>query len=73
MPFKPCGAAQAISGHQQQYEVHILRPGNTAPLETLFCWHGFIYVRVTPTGKTGFKGTLESIVGLKLGYHAHAV
>lgn len=27
-----------ISGGQLQYEDHILRPGNTEPLETLFCW-----------------------------------
>ena len=35
-------------------------------METLFCWHGFIYVRVTSTGFTGFKGTLDSIVGLEI-------
>jgi hypothetical protein len=55
-----------ISGGQQQYENHILRAGNPTPLETLFCWHGFIYVRVTPKGNTGFKGTIDSIVGLEI-------
>ncbi len=56
-----------ISGGQLQYEDHILRPGNTAPLETMFCWHGFQYVRVTPYGNhTGFSGTLDSIIGLEI-------
>ena len=55
-----------ISGGQQQWENHLLQPGSTEPLETLFCWHGIIYVRVTPTGNTGFKGTLDAIVGLEI-------
>eukprot|EP01047_Picozoa_sp_COSAG01_P071226 COSAG01_NODE_10999_length_2030_cov_1.718281_1_plen_629_part_01 len=55
-----------ISGGQLQLESHILRAGNASPLETLFCWHGFIYVRVTPVGNTSFKGALDSIVGLEI-------
>ena len=53
-----------ISGGKQQYENHVLRAGNTDPLTTLFCWHGFQYVRVTPAGDTGFTGALDAIVGL---------
>ena len=30
------------------------------------CWHGFQYVRVTPTGRTGFTGGLDAIVGLEI-------
>ena len=52
---------------EQQHEVHVLRPGNTAPLETLFCWHGFQYVRVSGSGgATGFAGGLDDIVGLEI-------
>ena len=53
-----------ISGHTQQTENHILRDNNDKAIRTLFCWHGFQYVRVTPVGDSGFKGTLDSIVGL---------
>ena len=44
----------------------MLRAGNTDPLTTLFCWHGFQYVRVTPAGDTGFTGALDAIVGLAI-------
>ena len=64
----PSGGADTypkISGGQQQFENHVLRAGNTEPLTTLFCWHGFQYVRVTPGsgGTTGFTGALDAIVG----------
>jgi hypothetical protein len=65
-PPPPSGGADTypkISGGKQQYENHILRAGNTEPLTTLFCWHGFQYVRVTPGGATGFTGALDAIVG----------
>jgi hypothetical protein len=39
-PTPPNGTWPQISG-KVQTEHHVLRPGNTAPLETLFCWHGF--------------------------------
>ena len=55
-----------ISGSTQQYENHVLRSGNTSPLRTLFCWHGFQYVLVTPTGETGFTGTLNALVALEI-------
>ena len=55
-----------ISGGQQQFENHVLRAGNANPLTTLFCWHGFQYVRVTPSGDTGFTGALDAIVGLAI-------
>jgi hypothetical protein len=55
-----------ISGGQQQFEIHVLRPGNNAVLETLFCWHGFQYVLVSSVGLTGFKGLLDSLVGLEI-------
>ena len=55
-----------ISGGKQQYENHVLRAGNTDPLSTLFCWHGFQYARVTPLGDTGFTGALDAIVGLAI-------
>ena len=38
----------------------------TAPLETLFCWHGFQYVRVSSKGNTGFTGALNDLVGLEI-------
>ena len=44
----------------------MLRAGNAGPLTTLFCWHGFQYVRVTPGGDTGFTGALDAIVGLAI-------
>jgi hypothetical protein len=62
----PTGAVATypkISGGKQQYENHVLRAGNAEPLTTLFCWHGFQYVRVTPGGQTGFTGGLDAIVG----------
>eukprot|EP01052_Picozoa_sp_SAG31_P044670 SAG31_NODE_7875_length_1576_cov_1.593771_1_plen_334_part_00 len=55
-----------ISGGAQQYENHILRTGNHRPLTTLFCWHGFQYVRVHSTGSTGFKGGIDDIVGMEI-------
>lgn len=55
-----------ISGPVQQYENHILRAGNSEPLGTLFCWHGFQYVRVTPSGDTGFTGELDAIVAVEI-------
>ena len=51
-----------ISGATQQYENHTLQAGNRDPLTTLFCWHGFQYVRVTTTGATGFAGTLAALL-----------
>jgi hypothetical protein len=60
------GTFPAISGGEQQYENHVLRAGNGADLETVFSWHGFQYVRVAPNGTTGFKGALDSIVGLEI-------
>lgn len=55
-----------ISGGKQQYENHVLRAGNPDPIGTLFCWHGFQYVRVTAGGDTGFTGGLDAIVGLAI-------
>lgn len=55
-----------ISGSVQQYENHVLRAGNNAPITTLFCWHGFQYVRVTPGGNTSFTGDLDAIVALEI-------
>ena len=52
-----------ISGGEQQYENHVLRAGNAEPLTTLFCWHGFQYVRVMPSGDTKFTGAVDAIVG----------
>ena len=52
----------ATSG-TNQIENHILRSGNENAITTLFCWHGFQFVRVSTAGNTGFKGTLNSIVG----------
>jgi hypothetical protein len=54
----------AISGYKQQNENHILRNGNSAPIETIFCWHGLQYALVTPIGDTTFSGRLDAIVGL---------
>eukprot|EP00937_MAST-01D_sp_MAST-1D-sp2_P002408 g2408.t1 len=56
----------AISGDKQQYENHVLRSGNTAPIETIFCWHGFQYALVSPAGDTAFSGQLDSIIGLEI-------
>jgi len=55
-----------ISGSVQQYENHVLRSGNSNPLGTLFCWHGFQYVRVTPSGDTGFTGALDALVAIEI-------
>ena len=33
---------------------------------TLFCWHGFNFVRVSPAGDTTFSGALDAIVGLEI-------
>eukprot|EP00039_Didymoeca_costata_P030726 m.31059 g.31059 ORF g.31059 m.31059 type:complete len:1152 (-) comp8275_c0_seq1:33-3488(-) len=60
-PFVP-----TISGKRQQFENHILRANKTDAIETVFCWHGFQYVRVTPTGSTGFSGALDAIIGIVL-------
>ena len=67
-PLPPAGNGTfpAISGRKPQFENHVLRAGNTADLETLFCWHGFQYVRVSSTGNTGFRGGLNDIVGLAI-------
>ena len=54
------------AGNKEQYENHILSADHTKPLETLFCWHGFQYVRVSSEGRTGFKGGLHDIVGLEI-------
>jgi alpha-L-rhamnosidase len=50
--------------HASQTENHTLRAGNADPITTLFCWHGFQFVRVSSVGDTGFEGGLDSIVGL---------
>jgi alpha-L-rhamnosidase len=50
----------------QQYENHILVHGNTEPLTTLFCWHGFQWVRVDSVNNTGFTGSLDALVGLEI-------
>ena len=55
-----------ISGQVQQYENHVLRAGNSKPLSTLFCWHGFQYVHVTPGGDTGFTGELDALVAVEI-------
>ena len=60
------GTWPQISGSKQQYENHVLRATNANDLQTLFCWHGFQYVRVSPTGATGFAGGLDDIVGLEI-------
>ena len=54
-----------ISGRRQQFENHLLRPGNAQPLETVFCFHGFQYVRVDCFGETGFSGELSSVTALE--------
>ena len=56
----------AAQGKGQQFEDHILRSGNEADLETLFCWHGFVYAKVTATGNTTFGGAIDSLVGLEI-------
>jgi hypothetical protein len=56
----------AISGGKQQYENHVLRAGNLAPITTLFCWHGYQFVRVSPGGDTTFSGAIDAIVGLEI-------
>ena len=66
LPPQPDPTFPTISGPVQQYENHILRAGNSKPLGTLFCWHGFQYVRVTPSGDTGFTGALDAIVALEI-------
>ena len=38
----------------QQYENHVLVKGNPNPLTTLFCYHGFQWVRVDSANHTGF-------------------
>jgi hypothetical protein len=55
-------------GWDVQTEDHVLRAGKTEPITTLFCWHGFQYVRVQLPGNlsTGFKGGLNDIVGLEI-------
>jgi hypothetical protein len=65
-PWGTPGGYPHISGNKEQYENHILSAAHTKPLETLFCWHGFQYVRVSSEGKTGFKGGLHDIVGLEI-------
>jgi alpha-L-rhamnosidase len=50
----------------QQYENHILIRGNTEPLTTLFCYHGFQWVRVESINNTGFSGTIDALVGLEI-------
>ena len=67
-PLPPAGTGTfpAISGRKQQFENHVLRAGNDADIETLFCWHGFQYVRVSSVGATGFRGGLDDIVGLAI-------
>lgn len=44
--------SQSVNG--QQYENHVLVNGNTEPLTTLFCYHGFQWVRVDSANHTGF-------------------
>jgi hypothetical protein len=66
-PPPPIGPFPTISGSKAQYENHLnLQPGSTKDIETLFCWHGFTWVRVLTEGHTGFKGELASIVGLAI-------
>jgi hypothetical protein len=62
----PNPSVPAISGSIGQWQNHTLRSGNGAALETLFCWHGYQYVRVTSVGNTGFRGRLEDVVGLEI-------
>lgn len=57
---------QISGGAVQQYENHVLRHGNTEPFGTLFCWHGFQYVRVTSHGDTTFTGALDAITALEI-------
>ena len=67
LPPRPDDGTWPTISSKTQCEVHTLRPGNTADLETAFCWHGFQYVRVTPAnGSTGFTGALDAIVGLEM-------
>lgn len=46
--------------------MQVLQPGNANDLETRFCWHGFQYVLVTPSGNSGFAGGIDDIVGLAI-------
>ena len=55
-----------ISGPVQQFENHVLRAGNRKSLGTLFCWHGFQYVRVESAGDTGFTGALDALVAVEI-------
>lgn len=67
LPPRPDNGTYPTISSRTQYEVHTLRAGNAADLETAFCWHGFQYVRVTPSnGTTGFTGALDAIVGLEM-------
>ena len=66
VPANGTGVWPTTSG-KVQTEIHILRSGNLADIETLFCWHGFQYVRVSSSGgATGFGGGLNDIVGLDI-------
>jgi len=47
-----------------QREDHILTIGMTDPVTTLFCWHGINFLRVSSVGRTGFLGSINSVVGL---------
>ena len=44
--------SQSVNG--QQYENHVLVKGNMEPLESMFCYHGFQWVRVDAENQTGF-------------------
>jgi hypothetical protein len=65
-PWGTPGGYPHISGRREQFENHVLRAGSSQSLETLFCWHGFQYVRVSSNGTTGFAGRLHDIVGLAI-------
>ena len=57
----------SISGsiNGQQYENHVLVNGNTEPLTTLFCYHGFQWVRVDSANHTGFVSQLSTCLNLQ--------
>jgi hypothetical protein len=66
-PWGTPGGYPVISGPTEQFENHVLRAGAEQSLETMFCWHGFQFVRVSSNnGTTGFAGGLHDIVGLAI-------
>jgi hypothetical protein len=65
-PWGTPGGYPVISGPTPQFENHVLRAESSQSLETMFCWHGFQFVRVISNGTTGFAGRLHDIVGLAI-------